>query len=86
MPPVRLYIDGHSAAGRRRAVWHACSLVVPGLVGPFAGVVISADACLDACVQAGEERRGGQRPAHSRRSGVVGGLRAAAVGAAAVMS
>ena len=32
------------------------SLVVPGLVGPFANVVIAADACRDACVRAGEGR------------------------------
>ena len=60
-------------------------LVVPGLVGPFAGVVIAADACLDTCVWADMERRGGRWQAGSRRSGVVGGMRVAAVGAAVVM-
>ena len=83
------HLGGHLAVGRRRAVWHACSvlpsLVVPGLVGPFTSVVIAADACLDACVRAGEGRRGGRRPVGSRTSGVVGSLRAAAVGAAAVV-
>ena len=61
------------------------SLVVPGLVSPFASIVIAADVCLDACVQAGEGRRGGRRPAGSQKSGVVGGPHAEAVVAAAVM-
>jgi len=69
-------------------VQHTCSvlpsLVVPGLVGPFARVVIAADAGLDACVWAGKGR-GGQRPASSRTFGVVGGLRVAVVGAVAVV-
>jgi len=60
MPPERPLLDGHSAAARRRAVWHACSvlpsLLVPGLVGPFTCVVIAAHACLDACVWAGKGR------------------------------
>ena len=75
--------------GSRHAVWHACSvlpsLVVPGLVSPFAGVVITADVCLDACVRAGEGCRGGWWPVGSQRCVVVGGPRMAAVGAAAVV-
>ena len=36
------------------------SSVVPGLVGPFTGIVIAADVCMDACDRADEGCRGGR--------------------------